>query len=297
MASTTATSAAHMEQLVSAAWKFAEEYMSQPGFDASHDFNHLRRVVSLALRIYDSSTPEFQSSCDPNIVTLLALLHDVGDKKYAGAATAPGKGAVETFLVSVGAAEDLAAYVQHLVQNVSFSNEQKNTKYVQNLAAQHPELAVVQDADRLDAIGAMGIARVITFSTAKRPQEGWQGIVTHYEEKLGRLAREMKTIEGRKLAETRGERVRMFFEDWWNDEVRSICPLPPRCFWIVIIECWARLSLLTWFYSIPQCQLRSSQINRSSTITPGPVSSGWKWLKVGPHWEHSSNCLKDQQTV
>ncbi|RPB27163.1 HD domain-containing protein [Terfezia boudieri ATCC MYA-4762] len=216
-------SVTQMEDLVSKAWKFSQEYMSRPGFDASHDFSHLRRVVSLAQNIYDTSTPEFQSTCDRNIITLLALLHDVGDKKYANQSSpeASSKGAVETFLLSINAAEDLAAHVQHLVSNVSFSNEQKHTEYVRSLAAQYPELAVVQDADRIDAIGAMGIARVITFSTAKRPQEGWQGIVTHYEEKLGRLAREMKTMEGKRLAHIRGERVRIFFEDWWNDEVRS----------------------------------------------------------------------------
>jgi len=210
-----------LEGLVCKAWKFSEEYMSQPGFDASHDFNHLRRVVSLAQKIYDTSTPEFQSTCDRNVVTLLALLHDVGDKKYTNQSSpeAPSSGTVETFLLSINAPEALAAHIQHLVANVSFSSEQKHIEYVRSLAAQYPELAVVQDADRIDAIGAMGIARVITFSTAKRPQEGWQGIITHYEEKLGRLAREMKTVEGKKLAETRGERIRMFFEDWWNDEV------------------------------------------------------------------------------
>lgn len=217
-----------MEELIAETWKFSEEYMSQPGFDASHDFNHLRRVVALAQQIHDSSTPQFKSTCDRNIVTLLALLHDVGDKKYANHPDIPGKGPVEAFLLSANAPEDLATHVQHLVSNVSFSNEQKNAEHVRNLAAQYPELAVVQDADRLDAIGAMGIARVITFSTAKRPQEGWQGIVTHYEEKLGRLAREMKTVEGKKLGVKRGERVRAFFEDWWNDEVRS--SLPPQVF-------------------------------------------------------------------
>ncbi|KAF8424588.1 HD domain-containing protein [Tirmania nivea] len=218
------TPATQMEDLVTKTWKFSEEYMSQPEFDASHDFSHLQRVVTLAQKIYDTSTPKFQSSCDRNIVTLLALLHDVGDKKYANQSNSETstKGAVETFLLSINAPEDLAAHVQHLVSNVSFSNEQKHSEYVRCLAAQYPELAVVQDADRIDAIGAIGIARVITFSTAKRSQEGWQGIVSHYEEKLGRLAREMKTMEGKKLAETRGERVRIFFEDWWNDELRLL---------------------------------------------------------------------------
>ena len=211
-----------MSGLISKAWKFAEDYMSQPSFDASHDFSHLQRVVNLAHKIYDSSTPQFQAACDRNLVTLLALLHDVGDSKYSNESEAetPTKGVVEAFLLSAGAPEDLAAHVQHLVTNVSFSNEQKNKEYVRALAAQNPELAVVQDADRIDAIGAIGIARVITFGAARRPEAGWQGVITHYGEKLGRLAWEMKTLEGKKLAQARGERVRMFFEDWWNDEVR-----------------------------------------------------------------------------
>ncbi|KAF8469616.1 hypothetical protein BDZ91DRAFT_720576 [Kalaharituber pfeilii] len=220
MASSVQYSASEMPLIISKTLKFVEEYMSQPSFDASHDFAHLQRVVNLAHKIYDSSTAEFQATCDRNIITLLALLHDVGDKKYNSDIqdAASTRGAVESFFLSISAPEALAAHVQRLVSNVSFSNEKKHPDTVRRLAAQFPELAVVQDADRIDAIGAMGIARVITFSTAKRPQDGWQGIVDHYWDKLGRLAGEMKTVEGKKLAAIRGDRVKTFFEDWWNDE-------------------------------------------------------------------------------
>ncbi|KAI5786431.1 hypothetical protein DFH27DRAFT_615212 [Peziza echinospora] len=208
-------------ELIPQTWKYAEKYMSQPGFDASHDFSHLQRVVAVAHKIYDSSSEDFKQKCDRDVVTLLALLHDVGDKKYQGATSAsdmPTKGPVESFLLSIGSEEELAALVQLLATNVSFSNEQKNRKFVHSLAEKHPELAVVQDADRVDAIGAIGIARVITFGMTKRPQDGWQGVVNHYGDKLSRLAEEMKTVTGRKLAAERGERVRIFFEEWWNDE-------------------------------------------------------------------------------
>jgi len=214
-----------VDGLIPQAWKFAQEYMSQ--FDPSHDVSHLQRVVSLAQMIYDSSTPQFQSNCDRNLVTLLALLHDVGDKKYA--TVTRGTVEVENFLLSLNVPKDLATHVQHLVSNVSFSNEQKNKKYVQDLVAKYPELAVVQDADRLDAIGAIGIARVITYGVLKQPQLGWQGIVDHYEEALRKIASEMKTVEGKKIAESRGERIRIFFEDWWSDEYSAMpTPIIPK---------------------------------------------------------------------
>ena len=219
------TTGSGIDDVISQAWKFAQEYMSQPWFDNSHDFSHLQRVVSLAHMIYDSSTPQFQSSCDRSIITLLALLHDVGDRKYAMMTPdTVGKGEVETFLLSLNVSKDFASLIQHLVSNVSFSNEQKNKEYVQNLATRYPELAVVQDADRLDAIGAIGIARVITYGSLKQPQLGWQGIIDHYHERLRDLASKMKTVEGKKLAQSRGERMRIFFEEWWNNEVQFLRP-------------------------------------------------------------------------
>lgn len=213
-----------MAELKAQTWTFVEKYMSQPSFDCSHDFNHVKRVYRLALQIYETSEPLFKSRLNVEIIALLALLHDVGDKKYASSTSTPEletppRGAVEEFLLSIDAPENLATHLQKLVSNVSFSNEQKNRTSVLALAAQYPELVVVQDADRIDAIGAIGIARVITYGMIKKPEEGWKGIATHYGEKLGRLAAEMKTEVGRKIAEERGERLRVFFEEWWNDEV------------------------------------------------------------------------------
>ena len=80
---------------------------------------------------------------------------------------------------------------------------------------QHPELAIVQDADRLDAIGAVGIGR--TFSYGATRGKGMEETLRHFEEKLEKLQGMMKTAEGKRLARVRAERLRVF-RGWWVDE-------------------------------------------------------------------------------
>lgn len=145
-------------------------------YDGSHDFHHLQRVLGLAHNIHDqikasavtSSTP--QPALDPTIITLSALLHDVGDRKYLAPSEDPLV-MVRDLLLSLGADEALANKIQTICSGVSWTTEKKDVAHVQRLIAEHPELAVVQDADRLDALGAVGVGRVFTYGGALKEPE------------------------------------------------------------------------------------------------------------------------------
>ena len=213
---------------------FVQEYMSH--YDASHDYAHILRVLALAqhiLKVEQLSNPS--TFYDPTIVSLAALLHDVGDRKYdvptnvADPAMDPEM-LVKATLVDLGSSLEQARYVQTIVKNVSYSNEVRNPDRIRGMLLQHPELAIVQDADRLDALGAVGVGRAFTFGGAKgRPMDfhkgakngggksGMESTVEHFGEKLERLEGMMKTKEGKRLARERTERLKIF-KGWWEEE-------------------------------------------------------------------------------
>lgn len=200
---------------------FVEKYMSK--YDGSHDFNHIRRVVGLAHLLYTEVNKEKsliqilddRDDLDLHVITLAALLHDVGDKKYLE----PGEDSstlVLATLLGFGAPEDLAVKVQRIVLGVSYSSEIKDPAAVLQLIAKYPELAIVQDADRLDAIGAVGIGRTFTFGGAKGAKEMGETI-QHFDDKLELLEGMMKTAPGQRMARERTERLKIF-KGWWQDE-------------------------------------------------------------------------------
>ncbi|TDZ53812.1 Uncharacterized protein CTRI78_v006789 [Colletotrichum trifolii] len=203
------------DELLNSITSYVEEYMSH--YDGSHDYNHIKRVLSLARTILSEERkikPNSGVAYNDSLVTLGALLHDVGDKKYL----APGQDAstlVQDVLVEKGAPHDLAARVQDLVLHVSYSSEVKNPQGVVDKLLSLPELAIVQDADRLDAIGAVGVARCFAFTGAKGGH--LEGAIEHFQEKLERLESMMKTETGKKLARTRTERI-VKFREWWEEE-------------------------------------------------------------------------------
>ncbi|CAZ83973.1 unnamed protein product [Tuber melanosporum] len=204
--------------LIAAVKEFVNDYMSK--YDSSHNYQHIERVLAHSLSILhaaQASPPE--THYDENLVILLALLHDVGDKKYSTATTTTSStaGPAEDFLLSAGASPDLASLLQKLINNLSYSHEQTNPQQVAELVKQHPELAIVQDADRLDAIGAVGVGRTFTFGAIKNQEGGMGAVIRHFDEKLLKLADGMKTVEGRRIARERGERVKAFRE-WWREE-------------------------------------------------------------------------------
>ena len=193
---------------------FVEEFFRDPRFDASHDFAHVKRVTSNAIAIFDEEQNK-SPQLTPMTVLLGALLHDVEDKKYIGS-TAPSQSAIEEILLSCGFARDYASDIRQLVEGVSYSSEIKDPAGTERLVEEIPELAIVQDADRLDAIGAIGIARCFTFGGAKKVRS-IQDSVQHFRDKLLRLKGMMKTDTGRRMAATRSQRLEDFLR-WWEEE-------------------------------------------------------------------------------
>lgn len=181
---------------------------------------------------------------------LAALLHDIGDRKYlsqvaaisesiqgkqqgATATTTTNAEAVDPerlvyhVLLAHGVGEDVAEKVQMIVSHVSYTTERAKPEEVKRLIADgYPELGIVQDADRLDAIGAVGIGRCFTFLGAKGknfcPEGMWvmDNAIEHFEEKLVRLEGMMKTETGREMAKVRTARLREF-QEWWADEMKD----------------------------------------------------------------------------
>ncbi|KKK17838.1 hypothetical protein P175DRAFT_0499974 [Aspergillus ochraceoroseus IBT 24754] len=233
-----------MTDLIPRITQFVVECMK--AHDPSHNPAHIHRVVSLALSILkaEQSLPNARKY-DPEIVHLAALLHDIGDRKYlpqvlaSTSASASGSSKdkpveatqlVKTALLSHGASATLASRVQAIVSAVSYTSECKDPLLARRLIDEegYPELAIVQDADRLDAIGAVGIGRCFTFLGAKgkgmaeASGGGWemQNSIEHFEEKLERLEGMMKTETGKKMARRRTERL-VEFRGWWEEEMRE----------------------------------------------------------------------------
>lgn len=210
------------DPLLSASYTFVKNYMSR--YDASHDLSHIHRVAHLSHQIYLACTATPSSPpLDLRTILLSALLHDVGDRKYL----LPGEDAgslVATTLTSFPLATpcpaDLAQRVQTICLGVSYTSEVADPAATAELVRRHPELGVVQDADRLDAIGAVGIGRLFTYGAARTGRD-MAHTMAHLDEKLVRLEGMMKTEEGRRLARERTERL-LVFREWWVEETGAV---------------------------------------------------------------------------
>lgn len=184
--------------------------------DGSHDYNHIKRVLGIARQIA-SQLPN--SNLDPTTITLSSLLHDIGDRKYLQQGESAST-AVQTVLISLGAEPSLAMKIQTICSAVSYSSEIVDLGKVRRLVEEYPELGVVQDADRLDALGAVGIGRVFMYGGA-RTGRSLEECVGMFEQKLLLLEEGMKTVPGRKLARIKTERLREF-RGWWEEEMRAM---------------------------------------------------------------------------
>jgi len=125
-----------------------------------HDWYHIERVTRLAQYIAN------QEKVDVFTVTLIALLHDIKDHKFTGGDSQVGANIAYDFLMSLDVQQEIANEVRHTIAHMSYKGGLNRDKKL-SLAGQ-----VVQDADRLDAIGAIGIARAFTYGGNKNRVNG-----------------------------------------------------------------------------------------------------------------------------
>ena len=161
-----------------------------------HDMGHTLRVYRNAMRIAETE------NCDRQITALAALLHDADDHKLFD--TADNRNA-RTFLQASGLDEAAIERIIAAVNAVSFSKNGDNRPDT-------IEGQIVQDADRLDAMGAMGIAR--TFAYGGSHGRGPEDSIRHFHEKLLLLKDRMNTPAGKALSEDRHAFLLAFLREW-----------------------------------------------------------------------------------
>lgn len=182
-------------------------------FDASHDFDHIERVMQNAETILQT-----EPAADAELIRYAVLLHDVSDKKYTDS-----KEAEDRLIAMLALTAEREAKLRHIIEAVSFNGGNE-------IATTMLEAKIVRDADRLDAIGAVGIARTFAFGGAKgrklydTTEEVRENMteaeyrsrnsasVTHFYEKLLKLKDLMTTPKGQELAASRHAFMEQFLQ-------------------------------------------------------------------------------------
>jgi len=196
---------------------------SLEGAEGGHDWWHIYRVWQLSKRI------AMTEDVDIFVVELGALLHDIADSKFHDGDEEIGPRTARRFLESSGVDADTVSHVERIVANISFKGE----GHVQ--AFRSPELGVVQDADRLDAMGAIGIARTFNYGgyknrslydpdispnrnmTREEYKQNDAPTLNHFYEKLLLLRDRMNTVTGKSLAAERHAFMERFLEEFYKE--------------------------------------------------------------------------------
>ena len=206
--------------------QFVKAYLS--GAESGHNWWHIFRVRNIAMYIFSK-----ERKGDPFIIEITALLHEIGDYKVVPANEANHLRAFMGDLRLKQEDSDMITYIiEHLSFRDSFGPEYEHM----------PELDIVQDADRLDAMGATGVARAFNYG-GSRGLEIWDpdkapkkyktleeytgsdsSTINHFYEKLLKLKDLMNTKTGKEIAEDRHKYMEGFLEQFfreWNKVVKD----------------------------------------------------------------------------
>jgi uncharacterized protein len=193
--------------------------------EGGHDWFHIERVLKNTLLISKDE------KVDVFIVSLAALLHDIADPKFYNGDETIGPKKANEFLTNQNVNKEIIQHVVNIIQHISYKNSfDKASKKFTSI-----ELKVVQDADRLDAIGAIGIARCFNYGGFKNrslydpeiipnlnmTKEDYKKTtaptINHFYEKLLLLKEKMNTKTGKKIATERHHYMEQFLKQFYNE--------------------------------------------------------------------------------
>nr|WP_315205579.1 HD domain-containing protein [uncultured Flavobacterium sp.] len=196
--------------------------------EGGHDWFHIERVFKNAVLISKNEV------CDVTVVKLGALLHDIADSKFHDGDETVGPRIAREFLESENVDEQIITHVVNIIENISFKGGNFEKKF------SSIELDVVQDADRLDAIGAIGIARTFNYGgfknralydpniapnfsmTKEEYKKNDSPTLNHFYEKLLLLKDKMNTQTGKQIAQERHHYMEgflaQFYAEWEGEK-------------------------------------------------------------------------------
>ncbi len=210
-----------MNTLIENTVQFVKEKLQ--GAEAGHDWFHIERVWKLSKKIADTE------AANQEVVELAALLHDIADPKFHDGDESLALTVSKDFLQSQNVSDEVTSQVLFIIQNISF----KNRGEVPDILP--IELQIVQDADRLDAIGAIGIARTFNFGGFKNnrmydpeipPRIGMSKeeykksngtTINHFYEKLLLLKDLMHTEKAKEIATKRHLLMLNFLDEFYRE--------------------------------------------------------------------------------
>jgi len=210
-----------MKNLIENTVEFVKEKLE--GAEAGHDWFHIERVWKLSKKIAETE------DCNQEVVELAALLHDIADPKFHNGDETLALKVSREFLVSRNAPGEVIEQVLFIIKNISFKNR---GEVPENLPI---ELKIVQDADRIDAIGAIGIGRTFNFggfknnlmydpniepklNMSKDEYKKSNGTtINHFYEKLLLLKDLMNTEKGKEIAGDRHDFMLKFLDQFYKE--------------------------------------------------------------------------------
>ena len=212
------------EKIIAATIAFVKKELKNA--EGGHDWFHIARVFKNSILISKDE------KVDVFVVSLAALLHDIADPKFYNGDETVGPRVAIKFLKEQEVDEQIINHVVHIIKHISY----KNSFNTASKKFTSIELEVVQDADRLDAIGAIGIARCFNYGgfknralynpeiapNLKMSKEAYKQstapTINHFYEKLLLLKDKMKTLSGKRIAAERHqfmeEYLKQFYSEW-----------------------------------------------------------------------------------
>ncbi len=192
--------------------------------EGGHDWFHILRVFN------NCSLISKKEEVDTFVVKLGALLHDIADSKFNNGDETVGPKLARDFLKSIQVEKHVIEHVIQIIENISYNSSLDPSKTFKS-----PELDVIQDADRLDALGAIGIARTFNYGGFKNRaiynpdilpdlnmskeeyKKSSDPTINHFYEKLLLLKDRMNTNTGKQIAEKRHEFMEQYLEQFYAE--------------------------------------------------------------------------------